>query len=218
MPKNLRYYCYFTPQYKAEADKMYPTFAKNQIHVNLVPFGTEGDWMLNCLKRPSMLHQAMLFNMTPVCLLDSDLECLKPPILLEGDFDVACEFRGPKFPEYRKYSAGIVAFNTTDLGIATLEAWKKLCDKDPEPTAMLREQLYLRDAITYVKPRFLNLPNSYNAKPEQVKKDTVIIHNVASRRIKKEKKNVGKPKSLHRDRRQASHQHEGTATLNSFAY
>lgn len=182
------FWCYYTDSYANEAKTMRQSFLEQQIKVNIVNFGSERDWMKNCLKRSAMLWDVYRANNKPVGLFDSDLICKQfPSLLFNDDFDVACEFRGVKFPAYRQYSAGIVLFNQTELGSKTLEYWKQLCEYDELKDVPLREQLYLKMAITKFVPKFLNLPNSYNAKPEQVNKDTVIVHNVASRRIKKEK-------------------------------
>lgn len=181
----IKFITFYTTKYKPEADKCIQSFEKLGIKVDGLFYGTEKDWMRNCLKRAELLQRYWeAYPNNPICLLDSDLVALKHPKLLYCcKEDIALEYR-PNVPDYRTYSAGIILFNNTPLGKQCLDVWCSMCIEDAHPGKKLREQYYLKLMVEGIPNlKILKLPNSYNAKPEQVNVDTVILHNVASRRM-----------------------------------
>jgi hypothetical protein len=188
----IRFVTFYTTKYEDEARQCIQSFADLGIHVDGLFYGTENDWMKNCLKRCDLLRRYWEAHPDePICLMDSDLRGLKhPKLLYVCNADLALEYRGPLIPEERQYSAGIIFFNNTVFGRKALDIWCNLCIEDRWPNKAFREQYYLKLMVESLKPQgltVLELPNSYNAKPEQINKDTVILHNVASRRIPHER-------------------------------
>ncbi len=168
-----------------------------QVHLGLIQQGKT--WMESCKCRARHLCEAVDISFEQdlqiIGLLDSDLICQADPVLLktQGDWDVAVHDLTDigRLPDHRsqRYSAGVLAFSLSKHGRECLRRWADLCDTDPEPTHELREQVYLYTAIEEMRKaggRVFNLGDRYNRTPERVVDgdDTVIVHHVASRRLK----------------------------------
>lgn len=96
-----------------------------------------------------------------------------------------------RLPDHRaqRYSAGVTCFAPSPLGRACLKRWAELCELDPEPTHELREQVYLYTAIEEGSKNGLtvfNLGAKYNRPIDEMRDgdDTVILHHVASRKLR----------------------------------
>ena len=175
--------------YEEEAKELVWAFSTFGIEVKAIAIKSAGDWMLNALSRAPILQiHAEAFRNDTIVVLDADIRPkARPAALFDLDADIGAEYRGDKAPEYRRYSAGVLAFSPSAAARSCLYDWAKMCVEDPYPSQRLREQQYLFETIErHVSHglRFRNLGNRYNRKPEQVKAgdDTVLIHDVASRR------------------------------------
>ena len=193
MRENLIYTFYTkdTP-YEQEAKELCYSFNTFNVAVKAIGYSNAGDWMKNALARSSMLEQIRCtFPTAVIGMLDADVRPVKAPELLWSWYgDVACEDRGHKTPANRRYSCGVLLFGPTTRGKQLLTMWAAMCRVDPKPKTELREQLYLYECIEQMKAlrdnplNVTNIGNNYNRKPEDVKQgdDTVLVHNVASRR------------------------------------
>lgn len=190
------YFCFFsagTPYEKMATDCV-EAFRRHGVTVTPIPFPNHGNWMKNALARAPML--AAIARALPgrkIGLLDADLSPISRPEMLirPTGCDFACEDRGEKIAKHNRFSAGVLLFFPTPGGRQVLDSWARRCQEDPSPQAVLREQLYLHDAImetNAARPEpltHLNFGNRYNRLPEQRQPgdDTVILHTPASRKL-----------------------------------
>ena len=145
--------------------------------------------MANCMARASVLQKLSCeYPDDGIGLLDSDLTCMQDPIILK-DFvgDIAVHDGGPASPPQMQYSAGVLIFGATPDGRSCLDLWTKLCHDDKTPTYELREQLYLKQAIEHTDALITHVGDAYNKHIDKYRPgdDTVILHHVASRKLKK---------------------------------
>lgn len=148
-------------------------------------------WMHNCLARSIELNK--LSKQYPddyIGMLDADIVCLKQPdklLTFEGDVavhDLAADDQQWLNNKSARYSAGVIVFAPTALGRACIDTWAFKCERDAQPGERTREQVYLHDAIEDVKRHgadIFNLGVNYN---QPVSDETVIVHHVASRRLR----------------------------------
>ncbi len=164
------------------------SFANFGVEVRVEELPTSYDWMKNCMRRASALKlRAEIHPDEVIVLLDSDLTCVADPVVLKrftGEhWDISVHDKGPTASKNVRYCPGIIAFAPTVAGRACLQHWAQLCETDPEPHEMLREQVYLHTAIESAKKRGLRvhtLDNEYNTVAP------VICHHVASRKLRDE--------------------------------
>lgn len=186
------YFTYFTVDtpYEQEVIDCLESFRTQGVSISAIPYNNANDWMTNALWRaPDLKRRAADLPNDHICLLDADVRALQYPEKLErfeGDF--GCLDRGEHVRPADRFSAGVMIFAPTPLGRAMLDLWAKKCQDDTQPNAVLREQVYIFEAIKELKRSSglepVNLGERYNRKIENVKSgdDTVILHDVASRR------------------------------------
>jgi len=194
----MKFYCFYTQSYEHWMHRCVDSFAP-WLPVIPILMNDLQDWDYNCLFRAKYLYQHMLEDNEPVMLLDSDLKCLREPTAiltyahiaadhakrcLPPFWDVIVHDRGPLEHANTRYCAGIVGFNHTGQGKATLAAWTSNNKHHSlGPCAKLPEQSYLKDAIDEVRPKLENLGVKYNyvvpfniPADYQIPSDTVIVH------------------------------------------
>ncbi len=198
-------FCFHTgKRYGLLARKCARSFAHFGVKVNLIEFQCKEGWMKSCMIRAVRLHElAQKYPNDGVGILDSDLTCLQHPELLvnfQGDLaihDLTDTQPGKIQPAYR-YSAGVSVFGQTPAGRECLRHWAELCTIDPTPKEMIREQQYLYQAIregthdkygnekTANNLVVKNIGERYNRIIDRWTEgdDTVILHHVASRKLK----------------------------------
>jgi hypothetical protein len=124
------------------------------------------DWDFNCMLKPEMLFCRLLEEKQAVCMLDSDLKCLKEPVQLlnRPDYwDIIVHDRGQLEQPPTRYSGGVVAINNTDMGRKLLSTWVSHCKHNNVGFgAKFPEQLYLHQAIHECKPVLHNVGLNYN--------------------------------------------------------
>jgi hypothetical protein len=144
--QSVQWFTFFTVDtpYEKIAAECVRKFARFGLHVTPIPFPNSGDWMKNALARSQYLEAiARMYPDKPIGLMDSDIEPLKPPLLLYGfTGDFAAEIRSPA-PPFDRYQASVLIFGATPEGREILHDWAAICRKDPKPHEKLREQLYL---------------------------------------------------------------------------
>ena len=193
----MRIFTFYTAgtAYSAMAALCVGSFASFGVKVEPVAYSNTGDWMKNALWRAPALHKLAIENPNEIIgMLDADVHAIRDPVLItrfKGHF--ACEDRGIGVHFNRRFSAGVLLFGATRHGRQLLKMWADMCERDATPQAPLREQHYLHYCVTMMRSLHMdfevtNLGNAYNAKPEQVNEETVLIHDVASRA---ELKNIG---------------------------
>ena len=191
----IRWYTFYTAgtKYETEALSLIEQFKKYDIEVTGVPYPNKTDWMVNCMSRSIQMND--IFNLdlenkeyppntaAPIGVLDTDLLVFKEPVLMREmpkDKDVLITDAG-KVALGRRFSAGIVAFNSTVGGRAALAQWAKYCREDKIKALGLREQCYLEFAIKeHGSPQLSILPWTYNTIPSDPRihdlKPVVVMH------------------------------------------
>ncbi len=193
-------------RYGLLARKCVRSFAAFDVKVEseIIPGGKY--WIANCMQRALRIEAlAKQYPEDNICLLDADLVCLKRPDKLIdpiGDIsvhDLTDTQPGKSHPCYR-FSAGVLLFSPTPHGRSCLSRWANLCRVNPLKNNMLCEQQYLYTAIREgthdklsggeKKRDFLvvtNVGEAYNRIIDRYVEgdDTVILHKVASRKMKK---------------------------------
>ena len=183
------FYTLGTP-YENLAQRCVSSFRSNGMEVNAIPFKGTRSWMGNCMRRQEMLKSLMsVYSNVTIALLDSDLVCLKKPIML-ADFatDVALHHR-PHLPEEHEFCAGLVVVKPSPKGREFVDNWARITKENKKKKAEFREQLYLKEAVMGTKGlTWTDLGEFYNRKPEHFVEgdNTVILHDVASRKTRKE--------------------------------
>jgi hypothetical protein len=160
----MKFFCCYTQTYSHWKDRCVNSFSP---WINVIPILMDDrqDWMSNCRHRSQILLEHLLQSQQPVMMLDADLKCLKYPqklIDLPPYWDVIGHDRGPLSHINRRYCAGIIGFNYTDLGKQTLSNWTFRNNRNQYQFMKLSEQVYLHESITNIKPNFSNLGNLYN--------------------------------------------------------
>ncbi len=185
-----KFFCFYSnDEYRELATACSNSFARHNVCVLVVELENKNKWMLNCMSRAAALvKEAERWSLDPVCLLDADLTCYQRPSKLidfTGDIAVhdlyATHGAGKLAPNYR-YSAGVCCFGATAHGRTCLKRWAELCQEDKMKGEILREQVYLHQAIHegIVKGlKVTNIGEEYNC---PVASGTVILHHVESRR------------------------------------
>ena len=178
----MKYITFYTHQYEPEAQKCVSSFAKFGITVKAINYKATKDWTANCLQRTELLQQEWEKNPEEdICRLDSDILCLREPVLFKNIFvDVAVLHR-PEWNESLEYNIGVLVLRSTPKAKQFLSKWLELCLLNKMKQKYLPDQIYFKQAMDTVKPKLLALPREYNCKPEQRNNDTVILHNMASR-------------------------------------
>jgi hypothetical protein len=201
-PKPVIARCYFTPDYRKDAQLCLTSFGKHGLEVHGVQLEKKKTWILTCMSRVSDL--VVISELMPdrwVGCLDADLECVaKPTLLLDPpNADVLTHNRGEDLGPEHQYCAGLSFFAPTKNGRKCLQAWAKSCKEDrlakgddgpkvqfstksPPPC---REQLYLKLAIESIPNLVVHdLTEAFNKKPEHSTKGdgAIVMHHVASRR------------------------------------
>ncbi len=200
-----RFFCPHTGQeYGEMAKKCAASFAKFNVEVTLIQLDSKKDWMKNCMQRSLELKRlSEEYPEDSVGLLDSDLTCMQyPELLVNFKDDLAVhdltDTQPGKVQPCWRYSAGVCVFGPTEWGRRCLNRWAELCLEDKDKGEMLREQVYLYQAIRegqydqwgdLKKKDFLvvtNIGERYNRTVDQFKEgdDTVILHHVASREMR----------------------------------
>ena len=186
-----RFFCFYTAKtgYADEAERCAKSFKAFGVDVSRMSMLNKRNWMATCMARCAVLQRLSFeYSDDGIGLLDSDLTCLRDPVLLK-DFsgDVAVHDGGPGSPACMRYSAGVLVFGATPRGRACLDLWVKACRADATPLEELREQLYLKQAIEHSEAVVTHVGDAYNKHIDRYVKgdDTVILHHVASRKLKK---------------------------------
>lgn len=174
--------------YVVEAERAVASFAAVGVTLQTLPYDTQGNWMKNCLRKPSLLWaEAEKYPRDAICCLDADMRALQqPPVMLDFEGDVAAYCTDPKAKMMRRYMASILIFGPSSGGRATLRRWKELCETDPLPERNVREQVYLCMAIEeareeFVGFEFVNLGPEYRADPRNHGPNAVLAHHECSR-------------------------------------
>lgn len=178
-------------EYEEMAEECRRSFWRFGLVIQMAPMLRRDTWMQTCLTRSIGLHKlAQDYPNDTVGLVDADLKCLKPPDkLLNFKGDVAVHDLGEDDPHWidnksARYSAGVLLFAPTLLGRSCLSNWAAQCENDLQPGERTREQVYLYDAITALRQnggKVFNIGVDYN---QPVSDKTVIVHLVASRRMR----------------------------------
>lgn len=190
-----RFFTFYTENtpYEEEAKLTVEAFAKFDVACEAIAYINQHDWMMNAKARSGLLMDiAAKYPYDNIGMVDADCRPVRKPvrmIFFNGDF--GCEDRGPSKKSNLRFSAGSLVFGASTAGRGILSLWTTYCTQDAQPKMPLREQYYLFQAVVESQKNpdfhFVNLGNEYNRKPEDVKPgdDTVMIHDVASRRYLK---------------------------------
>ncbi len=188
-----QYFCYYNnDEYMRLALACKESFERFGLQIHVATLPDRHGWMKNCMSRAVALQEAATHtvpNGNGIGLLDADLTCFKTPHrLMHFEGDVAVHDKAADKPPTMtncpnsRYSAGVICFAPTPLGRECLRRWAELCVADKAKGEVLREQLYLEQAIEDGRKQGLvvyNLGPHYN---QPVAQDTVILHHVESRR------------------------------------
>ncbi len=189
---NLFFTFFSGKEYEDLARECVRSFHRFGLDVRMLDMPARGKWMKNCLSRAIILNDiAMDYPDCGIGLLDADLTCNQTPSKLlnfKSDVGVHDLTDIGRLPDdyCHRYSAGVTIFGGTSMGRACLGSWADLCRRDPEEASgvELREQRYLYKAIEFVRgngAKIENLGKNYNY---AVESDVVILHHVASRRLR----------------------------------
>lgn len=174
--------------YEDEMRECVKRFAAFGVALRPVELPNNADWMRNCLSRAIWLHESNVWTGGINGLIDSDLYPEKDPspfLTVPDGFDVTLHYQPEHKNQYDKCQASIVLFAPTEKGRKLLAEWARLCKEDQTPKRVLREQLYLWQAVEAIEPKIHDVGLAMNCRPEQrrqIEPGVIIEHRPASRK------------------------------------